>query len=71
MSFFVGSNNAKVGLVCKKMCNAFAGGEYHRWFTVVCFTNRIGCKSARCNLRDIFKVMDTIYSIYDIETLCK
>lgn len=36
-------------------------------FTFVWFTDGIGWKSARGNLRETFKVMDTIYSIDDIE----
>ena len=36
-------------------------------FTFVWFTDGIGWKSARGNLRETFEVMDTIYSIDDIE----
>ena len=36
-------------------------------FTFVWFTDGIGWKSARGNLRETFEVMDTIYSIYDME----
>ena len=35
-------------------------------FTFVWFTDGIGCKSAKGNLREIFEVMDTIYSIDDM-----
>ena len=36
-------------------------------FTFVWFTDGIGWKSARGNLRETFEVMDTIYSIDDME----
>ena len=36
-------------------------------FTFVWFTDRIGWKSARGNLRETFEVIDTIYSIDDME----
>ena len=36
-------------------------------FTFVWFTDGIGWKSARGNLRETFEVMDTIYSINDME----
>lgn len=36
-------------------------------FTFVWFTDGIGWKSARGNLREIFEVLDTIYSIDDME----
>ena len=36
-------------------------------FTFVCFTDGIGWKSARGNLRETFEVIDTIYSIDDME----
>ena len=36
-------------------------------FTFVWFTDGIGWKSARGNLRETFDVMDTIYSIDDME----
>ena len=36
-------------------------------FTYVWFTDGSGWKSARGNLRETFEVMDTIYSIEDIE----
>ena len=36
-------------------------------FTFVWFTDGIGWKNARGNLRETFDVMDTIYSIEDIE----
>ena len=39
-------------------------------FTFVWFTDGIGWKSARGNLREIFEVMDTIYCIDDIENGC-
>ena len=42
-------------------------------FTFVWFTDGIGWKSARENLRETFEVMDTIYSIDDMECgiMCK
>ena len=36
-------------------------------FTFVWFTDGIGWKSARGNLRETFEVMDTIYSINDLK----
>lgn len=36
-------------------------------FTFVWFTDGMGWKSARGNLREIFEVLDTIYSIDDME----
>ena len=36
-------------------------------FTFVWFTDGIGWKSARGNLRETFEVMDTVYSIDDME----
>lgn len=36
-------------------------------FTFVWFTDGIGWNSARGNLREIFEIMDTIYSIDDME----
>ena len=36
-------------------------------FSFVWFTDGIGWKSARGNLRETFEVMDTIYSIDDME----
>ena len=36
-------------------------------FTFVWFTNGIGWKSARGNLMEILEVLDTIYSIDDME----
>lgn len=36
-------------------------------FTFVWFTDGIGWKSARGNLGETFEVMDTIYSIDDME----
>ena len=36
-------------------------------FIFVWFTDGIGWKSARGNLRETFEVMDTIYSIDDME----
>lgn len=36
-------------------------------FTFVWFTDGIGWKSARGNLRETFEIMDTIYSIDDME----
>lgn len=36
-------------------------------FTFVWFTDGIGWKSARGNLRETFEVLDTIYSIDDME----
>lgn len=36
-------------------------------FTFVWFTDGIGWKSARGNLRETFEAMDTIYSIDDME----
>ena len=36
-------------------------------FTFVWFTDGVGWKSARGNLRETFEVMDTIYSIDDME----
>ena len=36
-------------------------------FTFVWFTDGIGWKSARGNLRETFEVMDTIYCIDDME----
>jgi len=36
-------------------------------FTFVWFTDGIGWKSARGNLRETFEVLDTMYSIDDME----
>ena len=36
-------------------------------FTFVWFTDGTGWKNARGNLQDTFKVMDTVFSIADIE----
>lgn len=36
-------------------------------FTFVWFTDGIGWKSARGNLRETFEVMEHVYSIYDLE----
>lgn len=36
-------------------------------FTFVWFTDGTGWKSARGNLRETFEVMDTVYSIDDME----
>ena len=41
-------------------------------FTFVWFTDGIGWKSARGNLRETFEVMKNVYSIYDMENeVCK
>ena len=64
---FYGSGGSKLNETARSYKMLSQEADTIEGFTFVWFTDGIGWKSARGNLRETFDVMDTIYSIDDME----
>ena len=64
---FYGSGGSKLNETARSYKTLATETDTIDGFTFVWFTDGIGWKSARGNLRETFEVMDTIYSIDDME----
>ena len=64
---FYGSGGSKLNETARSYKMLSQEADTIDGFTFVWFTDGIGWKSARGNLRETFEVMDTIYSIDDME----